>query len=424
MKSKRGIIKGLLFCSVILIVIAGFINSATATTYYCNSCNDCENKINSALEGDTVMLTSEIINHAGRCITWKNSNLEFDCQGYLIGGSGKKEGIYVENRFNNTIKNCVIIEFSVGIDIWNSSSILINNTVSSNAWIGILFRHSSGSILTNNTVSSNMEDGVYLLDTNSSIITNNTVSSNKRYGIYLSESSSNTIIENTVTSNWYGASLQHSSGNTITDNIIHSNERGILLWDYSNSNIINSNSVCSNSDLDLYLNSSSENQGSGNICNKTEGWNDEGTINCTYPCYEVNKPSPLISDIEIAAIILILTGIIAMVVYRIRGRTSSAKKISEDKMQVVTKVTEGKIMPQDKKEELKETGSDKIPTTAEVQGEKIVTGKKEEEVKETDVDKIWIIDEIQRERVDIEKKREELRRKRAELERKKSMLKK
>lgn len=132
--------KDFLFCSTALILVFGFANSASAITYYCNSCSDCESKINSASAGDIVKLTSNIINQNGICITGKNGNVEFDCQGHIIDGdgTGSDMGAYITNANSNTIKNCIISDFGIGINLENSSNnTIINNTQNSNLFDGI-----------------------------------------------------------------------------------------------------------------------------------------------------------------------------------------------------------------------------------------------------------------------------------------------
>lgn len=200
MKSRIIIGNGLLLYSTILILIFGFINSATAATYNCGTCNDCESRINSASAGDIVILTSDIINQTERCISWRNNNVEFDCRGHLIDGdgSGWDSGIYFDDRSNNIIRNCIITEFYDGIYGQSSdNNTITNNTVISNSDSGIYLSYSTKNIITNNTVNSNRW-GTYIRDySNDNTINSNNICFNTDLDFYLSFSSGNRGDENT-----------------------------------------------------------------------------------------------------------------------------------------------------------------------------------------------------------------------------------
>lgn len=288
MKFKRKICNGLLLRLMALILIAIFANSASATTYYCNSCSDCESKINSASAGDIVKLNADIINQTGICINWGNSNVEFDCQGHLINGDFFGGGIYIDWESKNTIKNCIITGLLYGISLSGSSNnTIVNNTISSNMMYGISLNKrfslgSSGNTIANNTfinsgldidrlsfqnnianntvngkplvylegvsdieitdagqviiirsnnitvkglTLSNTSTGVELVETNNSIISYNNISNNQNYGgIVLWLSFNNAISNNSVVSNSFGVSLSGSSNNRIVSNNIKSNE--------------------------------------------------------------------------------------------------------------------------------------------------------------------------------------------------------
>ncbi len=160
-----------------------------------NVCSDCTNALNDS-SCNEIKLNTSIINHTGNCINnpANFNNKIFDCQGYTIEGNGvyggwPDAGIYLNNKQNNTIKNCIITDFERGIYLgWNSN----NNTLA-----------------------------------------NNTANSNSQYGIYLDSSSNNTLTSNTANTNTYGIFLDYSSNNNLTSNNL-TNNKGYSLFDYGN----------------------------------------------------------------------------------------------------------------------------------------------------------------------------------------------
>ncbi len=127
----------------------------------CSSCGECSYKL-SHPSCSQVNLTANIVNQSGNCINnpLNFNNKIFDCQGhviaagickghyigqgedyYIVQGEGqgydtdcyKSNGIYLSNKQNNTIRNCIITNFSYGISLYSSSNnTLANNTANNN----------------------------------------------------------------------------------------------------------------------------------------------------------------------------------------------------------------------------------------------------------------------------------------------------
>ncbi|RLE10279.1 hypothetical protein DRJ04_09315, partial [Candidatus Aerophobetes bacterium] len=96
----------------------------------CSSCAECSRIIQKeALSGDTVQLTADITNTAETCISFGGTdNITFDCTGHTIQGNNSGYGIWLnDSSDNNTIKNCIITNFSYGIYINSSTLNLIYN---------------------------------------------------------------------------------------------------------------------------------------------------------------------------------------------------------------------------------------------------------------------------------------------------------
>jgi len=205
-------------------------------------------------------------------------SLTLDGDGYTIAGSGGNCGVYLENRINTTVKNCVVSNFYCGIRLsYGSSNTLTNNTTNDND-VGISLLSSSLNILTNNRANDNDAVGINLLSSPSNTLTNNTANNNGK-GIGLSSSSSNILTNNRANdSDVVGINLSSSSSNILTNNRANNNWWGILIG-YSSSNILIDNTVNNNSLYGIYLLCSNYNEIYNNnfIDNSTQAYVDEGS---------------------------------------------------------------------------------------------------------------------------------------------------
>ncbi|CEG11477.1 exported hypothetical protein [groundwater metagenome] len=239
----------------------------------CNSCGDCETKLNNN-SCKVVKLMQDIINQIGNCIdnSANFSNKIFDCQGHTIDGddSDSDFGIYLMDKQNNTIKNCTINGFYGGIYLYNSSNnTLTINTVNNNTNYGIYLFSSLNNNLINNTANNNY-NGIYLDFSSNNTLTNNTVNHNNDRGIYLYSSSNNTLTNNTANNNLDGIYLYSSSNNTLINNTVNNLTRGISL--FSSKNNILTNNTANNNNLGIYLRESSNNVLTDNtLCNNSYG---------------------------------------------------------------------------------------------------------------------------------------------------------
>ncbi|ODS36949.1 hypothetical protein BEH94_03990 [Candidatus Altiarchaeales archaeon WOR_SM1_SCG] len=130
----------------------GSINFCT-----CKNCSDCENKLNNT-SCTMIYLTANIMNHDGTCIdNPENFNDKvFDCKGHTMTGVGKNSGVQLDGKSNNTIKSCILNNFSSGIFLWDSpGNSIINNTLNSN-WFGIRAWKSSDNLLIGNEIDGNV----------------------------------------------------------------------------------------------------------------------------------------------------------------------------------------------------------------------------------------------------------------------------
>jgi len=194
----------------------------------CDSCSDCTDALNDNTNCYTeVQLTTTINDHSGNCIDNPENftNKTFNCAENQIDGDGTGGiGIFLENKENNTITNCLISDFEYGI--WLSSS--NGNNISSN-WIynsildGIYINSSSNNNLTDNYVYDSGLNGLNLSASMNNVLINNNISGNGRYGFYADSAStgnsldSNTLcVNNQLHSNFFD--VYDDDSNTFTNN--------------------------------------------------------------------------------------------------------------------------------------------------------------------------------------------------------------
>jgi len=256
----------ILFCvGVISLFFVGSVSAYTTknSAFYCGNstmnateiCDDCELALNDNTYY-TVYLNESVLNVSGNCINQPDNfrNKILDCQGNSINGNGSgEEGIIfpLGNGANNTIQNCNISNFKIGIrsayDITNTK--IINNTFSSLSSMDIYFYGSGSSeiIIANNTINSS-KDGIVFVSAlgtleNVSVYGNSVTSS--RYAIITSNSHNNNLYNNTLLAAGSGYLVFFSSSlnNTFSNNTITSSYGyGIVFW-YSNSTLVFNNNI-------------------------------------------------------------------------------------------------------------------------------------------------------------------------------------
>lgn len=164
----------------------------------CYNSTDCTDALNNA-SVDYVCLNNSVSDIAGTFINdpVNFTDKTFDCQNYIIDGddTDTDNGIYLDGKYNNTIRNCTITDFKYGIRLYNSAdnNNLTNNTLNSNTAAGVLIDFSSiNNILTNNTFNSNDVYGVFLFSSaNNNILNSNIICSNDASDIFVSGSTGN-----------------------------------------------------------------------------------------------------------------------------------------------------------------------------------------------------------------------------------------
>jgi parallel beta-helix repeat protein len=210
-------------------------------------------------------------------------NVVLDCNGAMLNGTGGGiyggVGIYNPGFDNVTIKNCVVKNYFLGINLSSSTkNTIIKINASSNEACGICLDNSSDNTITNINANSNGGDGIHLINSDNNMLTNINASNNwygafgawgyEGYGIALYHSSNNTLSYNNATNNDVGILLDSSSNNTLSYNNANSNNfAGICLASSSN-NTLSYNNASNNNDAGILLYSSSNNTLSYNNASK------------------------------------------------------------------------------------------------------------------------------------------------------------
>ncbi|MFH1585844.1 MAG: NosD domain-containing protein [archaeon] len=255
----------------------------TPPTQTCHNCTNCSTTIQGASYGDTVRLTADILNEDGDCIEFDGSDgITFDCQGHLIDGDADWNGAGIslngtgDGSNNNTIKNCVINQFSNGIyNINSNNNLIINNTAVDHEPRGLYIYNSENLNVTENNFSNNLYQGIEVYAStdarcNNSIINNLageslpllfyhdssslTIANNDSLGGIILCNVDNSIISNITMVSQSGILLVRSSYNLITNSTINDSRYNLWLRQESDyNNITNFNGADSNL-YGLYLN--------------------------------------------------------------------------------------------------------------------------------------------------------------------------
>lgn len=233
-------------------LVGGFPDAGVMNTGF-NSCIDMNTP------GETYDLTENFYGDLRiPCLNISADNITLDCHGYAILGKkgsisgGWYIGINIEANKNITVKNCIISNFSIGINatMTNDSSFVNNtivNPINDTNKGGIRLYNATNINITDSTFynntwgpSSTIRRGVYLIGSTGVLIKNNTFLKND--GIEIDGGSMNNITNDS----FYKSSWIHlDSGNyvNITDNNLTNTSIGSYYNNYSrieNNRIYNS----------------------------------------------------------------------------------------------------------------------------------------------------------------------------------------
>jgi parallel beta-helix repeat protein len=197
----------------------------------CNSCSDCSTKLASEAYA-LVRLTTDIIDHGGACIAT----------------------VYGES--DNTF-DC------------------------------------DGHLIDGDDIAIDPEQGIALYHGSNNTIRNCRVS-DFSIGILLQDATNQTVENSSMFSNGIGLKLNLATFSVIEGNTFEDNYTGISMYMADNSTLTG-NRVCSNIITDFEVASTCGQSGTANQCNIPDGWNDDGTTGCTFPCWTCWLHLPIIT---------------------------------------------------------------------------------------------------------------------------------
>ncbi len=151
-------------------------------------------------------------------------NLVIDGNGYTLQGPGSGTGIYIDERYNVTIKNLRVTGWDEGFNMGADSSYvtLTNNTIANNL-LGVYMRMFCSDITIFNNAISHNEDGIHMEYCSRVNIANNYISHN-HLGVRMWPPIDVTIVNNDIVKNYDGIHMVYSSNVTIFNNLIFWND--------------------------------------------------------------------------------------------------------------------------------------------------------------------------------------------------------
>jgi parallel beta-helix repeat protein len=156
----------------------------------------------------------------------KNTNASFIVRNvYVHQGLPVDEGISLRLVSNGLVENTVTSKDYFGIVVASSTNVTVTaNTVSSNNPYGIYLYQTSSSVVSGNNAYSNQNAGIFLFSSNNVTVSNNLVHDQVIMGIDTYTTSYDTIVANNVSNNGeIGIRLYLSSYNLVYHNNLYSN---------------------------------------------------------------------------------------------------------------------------------------------------------------------------------------------------------
>ena len=198
------------------------------------------------------------------CFNITAQNITVDCNGFSMTGNNASNtnGIF-SDKFNTTIKNCIISNFQYGIEFSNADNGTIENcTLSTTEANGRGLNLELGSdynVINNVKAVSISKSGLVFSSSRYNTVSNSVAQSKSERGFYLSQSYHNNIINSNFTSNTSSALyFDNSRYNNVTNCTAHNlvsgtSGTGIRLMSSSNGNIITGTSASSMQGHGIYI---------------------------------------------------------------------------------------------------------------------------------------------------------------------------
>ena len=124
------------------------------------------------------------------------NNITLDCNGYSITGSDSGYGIYLNNREEVTIQNCIVTDFSYGVFLFYSSNNQLTNITANSNYNGILLGFSSNNTIKNSIINSNVYGITLYSRSNGNKIYHNNFINNRPDSPVIFSNCSNNVLDN------------------------------------------------------------------------------------------------------------------------------------------------------------------------------------------------------------------------------------
>jgi len=146
----------------------------------------------------TYTLTTDVY----QTIVIDKDNLTLDGAGHTITGSGWGNGVYLCQRSNVTVKNCVFSKFYIGILLFIGSSNTLTNNITNDNRYGIYLHSGSSNTLTKNTIYNN-QFGIKFYNCNLNKVYNNNFINNPTQAIVNNSSGNKFYLDKPVGGNYW-----------------------------------------------------------------------------------------------------------------------------------------------------------------------------------------------------------------------------
>jgi len=218
--------------------------------------------------------------------------------GVIVDGSGSvlygmnEGGIFLENRSDVVFRNIEVVDAPFGITILNGSNNIItesnctinlensvNNTISGNERVSLLFTNSSKNIVMENNLTDNTRYGFKLQSTsNENNIFGNNITDSIGGIEFHGNSDNNSVYENWIVDNADGMIFFHSYNNSIYNNVIAFNRNSGIFLKFSAQNKFFRNDIVDNHNqvICMYGTNVWDNGSVGNYWSDYNGTDNDG----------------------------------------------------------------------------------------------------------------------------------------------------
>lgn len=222
-------------------------------------------------------------NHFGNIVV-NADNVDLDCAGFTIRGTGSGTGIEVTDRDAVTIRNCEVVGFEFGILLIGvANSTVVGNSVWGNTNAGIALNTSQDNVVRGNEAQGNSFSGIDVFQSTGNVLDSNFAGSGQ-YGFVLFESSNNALTGNQADVSDVGIHLNRADENLLEGNRVDGSTREGIGFFASSRNVITGNLVRDNFTDGIHLGEGSDdnvlslNTATRNMENGFSTWMADGTV--------------------------------------------------------------------------------------------------------------------------------------------------